>query len=215
MSHAQGNVDHRLKEIIRILLARFANDKYFAALRSRKARDMGLTEERIDAGCYEYEDDAVHRGGEMRAAIRRSDVSRRDARSTRLSTMNSRSIGTEPQIMELGRLYRVPLRHADVYAVSRSRSAEEPPLGGHTRTRCRCPLLALSGHGDCAAKCPLMTQSGHSTYTEGRPPSLSSEAYLWFDLCRQLQEPSRSAYGSRAHMTPLVQANQQEPRQKN
>jgi len=57
-SHAQGNVDHRLKEIIRILLARFANDKYFSALRSRKAQDMGLTEARIDAGCYEYESDA-------------------------------------------------------------------------------------------------------------------------------------------------------------
>ncbi|MGA7331815.1 MAG: hypothetical protein WCF86_07050 [Pseudolabrys sp.] len=28
LSHAQGNVDHRLKEIIRVLLARFANDKY-------------------------------------------------------------------------------------------------------------------------------------------------------------------------------------------
>ena len=49
-SHAQGNVDHRLNEIIRILLARFANDKYFCALRSRKAQDMGLTEARIDAG---------------------------------------------------------------------------------------------------------------------------------------------------------------------
>ena len=57
LSHAQGNVDHRLKEIIRILLARFANDKYFCALRSRKAQDMGLTEARIDAGCYEYESD--------------------------------------------------------------------------------------------------------------------------------------------------------------
>jgi hypothetical protein len=32
MSHGQGNVDHRLKEIIRILLARFANEKYFASL---------------------------------------------------------------------------------------------------------------------------------------------------------------------------------------
>ena len=36
MSHMQGNVDHKLKEIVRILLARFANDKYFASLRSRK-----------------------------------------------------------------------------------------------------------------------------------------------------------------------------------
>src|SRR5574340_348732 len=55
MSHAEGNVDHRLKEIIRILLARFAGDKYFGALRSRKAREMGLTEERIEAGCGDYE----------------------------------------------------------------------------------------------------------------------------------------------------------------
>ena len=44
MSHAKGNVDHRLKEIMRILLARFASDKYFASLRSNKARAMGLTE---------------------------------------------------------------------------------------------------------------------------------------------------------------------------
>ncbi len=53
MSHAQGNVDHKLKEIIRILLARFANDKYFARLRSTRARDMGLTEKRIDEGCFD------------------------------------------------------------------------------------------------------------------------------------------------------------------
>jgi hypothetical protein len=39
----RGNVDHSLKEIIRILLARFANDKYFASLRSTKARAIGLT----------------------------------------------------------------------------------------------------------------------------------------------------------------------------
>ena len=58
MSHAQGNVDHKLKEIIRILLARFAKDKYLASLRSTKARDMGLTEKRIDEGCFAYEDDS-------------------------------------------------------------------------------------------------------------------------------------------------------------
>ena len=58
MSHAQGNVDHKLKEVIRILLARFAKDKYFASLRSTKARDMGLTEKRIDEGCFAYEDES-------------------------------------------------------------------------------------------------------------------------------------------------------------
>ena len=55
----------------------------------------------------------------------------------------------------LGRLYSLPLRHADVYAVSRSRSAEEPPIGGHTRTCCRCALLALSGHRLVRCTCLL------------------------------------------------------------
>lgn len=55
MSHAEGNVDHRLKEVIRIQLARFAGDKYFSSLRSHRAREMGLTEDRIEAGCGDYE----------------------------------------------------------------------------------------------------------------------------------------------------------------
>ncbi|HUA56366.1 MAG TPA: carboxymuconolactone decarboxylase family protein [Candidatus Sulfotelmatobacter sp.] len=55
MSHAEGNVDHRLKEIIRIQLARFAGDPYFAALRSARARRAGLTDAEIEAGCGNYE----------------------------------------------------------------------------------------------------------------------------------------------------------------
>ena len=53
--HADGAVDHKLKEIIRIQLARYAQDPYFAGLRSRKALAAGLTEERIDAGCDDFE----------------------------------------------------------------------------------------------------------------------------------------------------------------
>ncbi len=52
-SHAEGNVDHKLKEIIRIQLCRYAKDPYFSSLRSKKAMDAGLTEELIDAGCSE------------------------------------------------------------------------------------------------------------------------------------------------------------------
>ena len=78
MSHAEGNVDHRLKEIIRILLARFAGDKYFAALRSRKARNMGLDRGADRGGLRRLRGlRFVHRGGEMCAALRRPDVSRR------------------------------------------------------------------------------------------------------------------------------------------
>ena len=101
-SHAQGNVDHRLKEIIRILLARFANDKYFSALRSRKARDMGLTEARIDAGCYEYESDASFTEAE-KWALRYADQMFLDATKIDAAFYNElKKHYSEPQIMELG-----------------------------------------------------------------------------------------------------------------
>src|SRR5688572_18755407 len=50
VSHAEGSVDHRLKEVIRVQLARAAGDPYFAGLRSSKAREAGLAEETIAAG---------------------------------------------------------------------------------------------------------------------------------------------------------------------
>ena len=56
-SHALGEVDHTLKEIIRIRLTQFSKDTYFSNLRSKKAQDLGLTEERIVAGCGNYSDD--------------------------------------------------------------------------------------------------------------------------------------------------------------
>jgi len=55
VSHADGAVDHKLKEIIRILLARRAGDAYFAGLRSKRARDAGLDEATIAAGVDDYE----------------------------------------------------------------------------------------------------------------------------------------------------------------
>lgn len=54
----EGNVDHSLKEIMRIQLANTANDPYFSALRSKRALDAGLTEERIAAGQGDYMNDA-------------------------------------------------------------------------------------------------------------------------------------------------------------
>ena len=56
-SHVDGNVDHILKEIIRIRLARQVQDPYFSNLRSQAAKDAGLTEERIEAGCGDFEAD--------------------------------------------------------------------------------------------------------------------------------------------------------------
>ena len=102
MSHIEGNVDHRLKEIIRILLARFAGDAYFAALRSRKAREMGLDEKRIEAGCGDYEDSALFSEVE-KCALRYADQMYLDP--TKIDAAFYAELKkhfTEAQIMELG-----------------------------------------------------------------------------------------------------------------
>jgi alkylhydroperoxidase family enzyme len=57
IAHVDGNVDHSLKEIIRIQLARTAKDPYFAGLRSTRAIEDCLTEETIDAGSADFESD--------------------------------------------------------------------------------------------------------------------------------------------------------------
>ncbi|NQV56427.1 MAG: hypothetical protein HQ503_11260 [Rhodospirillales bacterium] len=56
-SHSGGNVDHKLKEIIRVQLARQAKDPYFGSLRSKQAAQEGLTEDRIEAGSGDFEKD--------------------------------------------------------------------------------------------------------------------------------------------------------------
>lgn len=57
LSHGEGNVDHKLKEIIRIRLARSAGDQYFGGLRSAKARQQGLDEQIVEAGAGDFDDD--------------------------------------------------------------------------------------------------------------------------------------------------------------
>jgi alkylhydroperoxidase family enzyme len=102
MSHRDGNVDHKLKEIVRILLARFARDGYFASMRSRKARDAGLTEERIDAGVNSYESDASFSEAE-KWALRYADMMYLDAQQVdRAFYDEGKKHFSEAQIMELG-----------------------------------------------------------------------------------------------------------------
>src|ERR1700761_1471228 len=103
MSHSQGNVDHSLKEIMRILLARLANDTYFANLRSRKARAMGLTEQRIDDGCAAYEDHARGFSAAEKCALRYADLMFLDANQLDKSFYDEmKQYWSEAQIMELG-----------------------------------------------------------------------------------------------------------------
>jgi alkylhydroperoxidase family enzyme len=67
ISHASGSVDHRLKEIIRVMLAGIARDPYFSRLRSKRAIEQGLTEDRIGAGIARYETDSRYSDAEKTA----------------------------------------------------------------------------------------------------------------------------------------------------
>lgn len=103
MSHTQGNVDHKLKEIVRILLARLANDKYFASLRSHKAQTMGLTEARIGEGITEYENDAKGFSAAEKCALRFADLMYLDANQIDKAFYDEmKKHWSEAQIMELG-----------------------------------------------------------------------------------------------------------------
>jgi alkylhydroperoxidase family enzyme len=102
MSHTEGNVDHRLKEIIRIQLARFAGDPYFSKLRSRKAKAAGLDEATIDAGCGDYDDDPRFTEAE-KVALRYADQMYLDPEKVDKAFYDElKKHYTEPQIMELG-----------------------------------------------------------------------------------------------------------------
>ncbi|MBM3356253.1 MAG: hypothetical protein FJY54_00790 [Betaproteobacteria bacterium] len=101
-SHAEGSVDHKLKEVIRVQLARTAGDPYFSGLRSVRARREGLDEEAIDAGSGKFENDPRFTAAEKWAL--------RYARAMYLSPENvdaafyeeGKRHYTEAQIMELG-----------------------------------------------------------------------------------------------------------------
>lgn len=102
LSHAEGGVDHRLKEMVRIRLARIAGDPYFARLRSALALQAGLDEATIEAACGDCENDPRFTPAD-RLALRYADRMYRspgevdDALYAELKEHYS-----EAQIMELG-----------------------------------------------------------------------------------------------------------------
>ncbi len=118
-----GNVDHRLKEIIRIQLARFTEDPYFSNLRSKKAQEMGLTEDKIDAGSEDYED-SEHFTEAEKVALRYADQMFLD--STKVDKEfydDMKKHYSEPEIMEIGAF--IALFHA-AHMVMRSFGVPEP-----------------------------------------------------------------------------------------
>jgi len=101
-SHADGNVDHKLKEVVRIHLARFVGDPYFSTLRSKRALAAGLSEEKIEAGCGDYEDSDLLTEAE-KSALRYAEQMFLDSSKVDKEIYDDlKKHYTEPQIMELG-----------------------------------------------------------------------------------------------------------------
>ena len=103
----EGNVDHSLKEIMRLQLANKAEDPYFSALRSKRAIDAGLTEERIAAGQGDFLNSTDFDDREKWAL----DYSYRMYRTP--ETVDAafydagKQLWSEPQIMEMGALIAI------------------------------------------------------------------------------------------------------------
>jgi hypothetical protein len=101
-SHVLGAVDHKLKEIIRIQLARLAEDTYFANLRSAKAKQAGLTEEMIEAGCGDFDNEPGFSAAEKWALRYAYLMFRERQRVDKAFYDEGKTLYSEADIMELG-----------------------------------------------------------------------------------------------------------------
>ena len=124
VSHAEGNVDHRLKEIIRVQLARTAGDPYFGGLRSAQAKAQGLDEDRIRAGSGRFEDDPRFTAAEKWALRYAREMYLNPERVDSDFYNEGRTHYTEAQIMELGAFIAF---HYGMQAFTRTLGAR--PLG--------------------------------------------------------------------------------------
>ena len=101
-SHALGNVDHALKEIIRVRLALLTKDEYFGFLRSKKATDSGLTEDRIKAGCGDFKNDDQFSSAEKWALTYAKLMYTEPTKVDTAFYDLGKTYYSEPEIMELG-----------------------------------------------------------------------------------------------------------------
>jgi alkylhydroperoxidase family enzyme len=102
LSHTEGNVDHRLKEIIRVQLARTAGDPYFAGLRSGRALAAGLDENAIEAGAVKFESDPRFTPAEKWALRYAREMYLNPEKIDGAFYAEGKKHFTEAQIMELG-----------------------------------------------------------------------------------------------------------------
>ena len=123
LSHTEGSVDHRLKEIIRVQLARTAGDPYFSSLRSARASRAGLDEDTIEAGSGQFEDDPRFTAPEKWALRYAREMYLNPERIDAAFYDEGRKHYTEAQIMELGAFIAF---HYGMQAFARTLSMKDP-----------------------------------------------------------------------------------------
>jgi alkylhydroperoxidase family enzyme len=101
-SHTEGTVDHRLKEIIRVRLARSAGDPYFSRLRSARAVRAGLDEATIAAGAGQFDDGPRFTAAEKWALRYARELYLNPEKVDAAFYAEGKRHYTEAQIMELG-----------------------------------------------------------------------------------------------------------------
>ena len=108
MALFEGNVDHKLKEIIRIQLANLAGDKYFSSTRSKTAQQDGLTEAMIEAGGREdFADDPQFSDAEKWALGYGYWMYRTPGKLNKAYYDEGRNYFSDAQITELGGMIAV------------------------------------------------------------------------------------------------------------
>jgi alkylhydroperoxidase family enzyme len=100
-------LDIRLKEIIRIQLARHAEDPYFSGLRSEKAVAAGLTEDDVEAGSGDFANDDRFSDAEKWALQYAYLMYREPEKVDAAFYDEGKRHFTEAQIMELGGMIAV------------------------------------------------------------------------------------------------------------
>jgi len=123
-SHTEGSVDHRLKEIIRVQLARTAGDPYFGRLRSARAEREGLDENRIAAGSGKFEQDPGFTAAEKWALRYAREMYLNPEKIDAAFYAEGKRHYTEAQIMELGAFIAF---HYGMQAFARTLGAKPPP----------------------------------------------------------------------------------------
>lgn len=107
MSLFEGNVEHSLKEIIRIQLAHTAQDPYFSQLRSKQAITDGLTEDRIAAALGDFSSDPTFTEAEKWALTYAHEMYRNPESVDGEFYARGKKHFSEAQIMEIGGLIAI------------------------------------------------------------------------------------------------------------